>query len=93
MSELIGHSVPHLLTSPLIAAIDWSRLDWTNLRQLIVAVAVLAVMVTIGVYVIGKIRGKAVQKEPPTSELLTKFREMHSQGVSATKNSEQLKLR
>jgi hypothetical protein len=61
--------------------IDWSKLDWANVWQLVIAAAVLAVLVAVGIYVAGKVRHKAVQKEPPASELLTKFREMHSRGV------------
>ena len=76
MKASIGNGFPTCVLSSLIAAFDWA-----NLRQLIVAVAVLAALVAIGVYVVGKIRNQAVQKEPPASELLTKFREMHSQGV------------
>ncbi len=58
-----------------------ATLDWAVIRQLVLGVAVLAILVAIGVYWTGKIRAKAVQKEPTASELLTKFREMHSQGV------------
>jgi hypothetical protein len=56
-------------------------LDWANVRQLVIGVAILAILIAIGAYVVGKLRSQAVQKEPPTSELLTKFREMHSEGV------------
>jgi hypothetical protein len=58
-----------------------AALDWTDIRQLVVGVAALAILVAIGIYVAGNIRAKAVQQEPPASELLTKFREMHSRGV------------
>jgi uncharacterized membrane protein len=54
---------------------------WANVRQLVWGVALLAMLVALGVYWIGKIRAKTVQKELSASELLTKFREMHSQGV------------
>jgi uncharacterized membrane protein len=47
----------------------------------VLGVAALAILVAIGIYLAGKIRAKAVQKEPSASELLTKFREMHSRGV------------
>ena len=57
------------------------EIDWTNLWQLIIGVVVLAALAAIGAYAIGKVRKEAVQKEPPASELLTKFREMHSRGV------------
>jgi uncharacterized protein YneF (UPF0154 family) len=58
-----------------------ATLDWVNARQLVWGVAALAILVATGIYLAGKIRAKAVQKEPPASELLTKFREMHSRGV------------
>ena len=56
-------------------------MNWAVLRQLVLGVAALAILVAIGIYLAGKIRAKAVQKEPSASELLTKFREMHSRGV------------
>ena len=58
-----------------------TMLDWRALQQLVLGVAALAILVAIGIYLAGKIRVKAVQKEPSASELLTKFREMHSRGV------------
>ncbi len=42
--------------------------------------AVLAGLVALGAYLIGKIRTEPVQKEPTASELLSKFRESHSKG-------------
>ncbi len=48
--------------------------------ELLASVAILAVLVTLSLYVIGKTRSKALQKEPAASELLSKFRELHSQG-------------
>jgi hypothetical protein len=80
MRESFGIGFPTDVSS-IFASVDWSKLDWANLRQLIIALAVMASLVAIGVYAIGKIRGQAVQKEPPASELLTKFRELHSQGA------------
>jgi uncharacterized membrane protein len=44
-------------------------------------VAILAVLVTIGWYIIGKIRPKSAQKERPANDWLAKCRELHSQGV------------
>jgi len=55
--------------------------DWSNIGQLVIAAAVMAALVAVGAYVAGKLRAPPVQKEPLASELLTKFREMHSQGV------------
>ena len=66
--------------SSLFAAIDWTIHNWGNVQQLIICAAILAILVAVGSYVVGKVRKGAVQKEPPASELLTKFREMHSRG-------------
>ena len=65
----------------LLAPTDDGPLNWAAIQQLVLGVAALAIFVAIGIYLAGKIRAKAVQKEPPASELLTKFREMHSRGV------------
>ncbi len=43
-------------------------------------IAVLAILVAIAWYVIGKIRPKTVQKERTASQWLSKYRELHSQG-------------
>ncbi len=40
----------------------------------------LAIMLAIAYFVIGKIRAESVQQEPGASELLSKFRDLHSQG-------------
>jgi uncharacterized membrane protein len=42
---------------------------------------ILAVLLAILYYVIGKTRPKPVQKEPDASEWLSKYREMNSKGV------------
>ena len=65
---------------------DWrslmmAALNWAHVQQLLLGVAGLAMLVATGIYFAEKIRAKAVQKEPAASELLTKFREMHSRGV------------
>jgi len=49
--------------------------EWIVLR-----IALLAVLVTIACYVIGKIRPKPVQKEHRASQWLSKYRELHSKG-------------
>jgi uncharacterized membrane protein len=57
------------------------RLPQTFPEQLVFWGAVLACLVVLGIYIAGKIRAKAIQQEPETSELMTKFGELHSQGV------------
>jgi hypothetical protein len=47
---------------------------------LVLWIGLLAVLVTVACYVIGKIRPKPVQKERQASQWLSKFRELHSQG-------------
>ncbi len=42
--------------------------------------AVAAVLVAVGVYVIGRVRADVNQSEPKSSEWLSNFREMHAQG-------------
>jgi hypothetical protein len=67
-----------------VAEVDWAnvrRIVLADVPQLVLALAVLAILVAVGIYLVGKVRGEAVQKELPASELLTKFREMHSRGV------------
>ncbi len=48
--------------------------------ELVLWTAVAAILVVVAVYVIGKIRAEAVQQEPHASELLSKFRDLHSKG-------------
>ena len=49
-------------------------------EELVLGIAILAILVAIAYYVIKKIRPKPVQKEPKASQWLSKFRELHSQG-------------
>jgi hypothetical protein len=46
----------------------------------VLEIAGLAILVAVAWYVITKIRPKTVQKEHGANELLSKFRELHSQG-------------
>lgn len=50
-------------------------------RDLVVWVASLSILVAIAIFVIGKIRAKMVQEEPTAHELLSKMRDLHSEGV------------
>jgi uncharacterized membrane protein len=56
--------------------------EWPGVPEapLVCWLAVLAILVAIAYYVIGKIRAESVQQEPGASELLSKFRDLHSQG-------------
>jgi uncharacterized membrane protein len=56
------------------------RLFDAGLEAVVLWLAVLAVLIAAAIYVIGRIRAKAVQQELTTSELLSKFRESYYQG-------------
>jgi uncharacterized membrane protein len=58
----------------------WERFWALEPESLVLWLAVLASLISVGVYVIMKIRAKTVQNEPEASELLSKFRDLHSQG-------------
>jgi uncharacterized membrane protein len=49
--------------------------------QLVFWIAMGAILLAVLIYVVGKIRGQSAQQEPTTSELISKFRELHSKGV------------
>lgn len=56
------------------------RLFDSSGAQLILSVAVVAIAVTLGVYVIGRVRKSSREGPPTASDLLTNFRDLHSQG-------------
>ncbi len=56
------------------------RLLQMNVDTLVILAAGLAAVIAVGIYVIGKVRGEAAQQELGASELMSKFRELHSRG-------------
>jgi hypothetical protein len=59
----------------------WNDERWGDFfEQSVIWAAALSSLALVALYVIGKIRPKAVQKEPATSELMTKVRDLHSEG-------------
>ena len=48
--------------------------------MVVMLLALTATLVAAGVYVIGKVRAGMMHKEPPASEWLTNFKELHAQG-------------
>ena len=66
MDSLVGFLMDRLLEAGAEFLVLWA--------------AILASLVAVAIYVIKKVRDKAVQKEPTASELLSKFRELHSRG-------------
>jgi uncharacterized protein HemX len=50
------------------------------IAQWVIWAALGAILIAVGVYVVGKIRAEVVQQEPTANELLSKFRDLHSKG-------------
>jgi uncharacterized membrane protein len=50
------------------------------LQEILICSAALAAVVAIGIYVIKKTRPGSANQEATTSQMLAKFRELHSQG-------------
>jgi len=58
----------------------FDRLQNLDLEELIVWVTVLAMLLAVAYYVIDKVRKAPSQSEPTASELISKFRDLHSRG-------------
>jgi uncharacterized membrane protein len=50
------------------------------LAEVVILLAVAAALVAVGFYVIARVRAGIHRKEPPASEWLTNFKELHAQG-------------
>jgi uncharacterized membrane protein len=54
--------------------------NWPNIAWALVWCAVLALLIALAVYLLGRFRGRAEEDQPQASDLLTNFRELHSRG-------------
>jgi uncharacterized membrane protein len=79
MMEVQGQIV-FLLADGAEAVGGWERFWQLEPERLVLWFTILAILLAIAWYIIGKIRPKAVQKEHTASEWLSKYREMHAQG-------------
>ncbi len=80
---IIGRVVRSTSLGTVFLAGDGSvtqRLLQSGGEAVVIGVAVLAVLVAVVFYLIGRIRAKTLQHEPTASELISKFREFHSRG-------------
>ena len=50
------------------------------LASVVILLALAASLVAVGIYVIARVRAGIYSKDPPTSEWLTNFEELHAQG-------------
>ncbi|HUY90135.1 MAG TPA: hypothetical protein VMV10_15465 [Pirellulales bacterium] len=48
--------------------------------RLLILTAVVAALIAVGIYVVAKVRRSFMQSGPAASDLITNFRELHSQG-------------
>lgn len=48
--------------------------------RLVILTAIVAVVVMVGIYVVAKVRRSFAESGPGVNDLITNFREMHSQG-------------
>ena len=67
-------------TFPPENGVTMEQLFDEGIRQLVIWLAVLAASVAVAIYVIDKVRGAPAQQEPKASELISKFRDLHSRG-------------
>jgi hypothetical protein len=51
-----------------------------KVAELVIWAALGAVLIAVAAYVIGKIRAEPAQNEPDASDLMSKFRDLHSRG-------------
>lgn len=56
------------------------NVNWSDIAWLVVSCTVLACLIALGVYLVGRFRGRAEDDQPVASELLSNFREVHSRG-------------
>jgi uncharacterized membrane protein len=63
----------------------------TNTGSLIVGLAVAAILIAIGYYVISKVRNDANDNTPPSSSLLTNFHELYDQGELSDEEYREIK--
>lgn len=50
------------------------------LVQIVLWIAVLAALISVGVYLVGRVRGMMIQSQSTSSDLMTDFRQIYSQG-------------
>lgn len=77
MRILARFSVPH---TPVVSLTTQSEF-WQQLSvQVVLSVAILAALIAMGLYIIQRVRSNLHDARPSTSELLSKFRDLHSKG-------------
>lgn len=76
--DAVPESVFDFLQSPVARIILWAGLA--------------AVMIAVGVYVIGKVRANLRNEETPSNDFITNFRELHERGELSDEEFRKIKL-
>ena len=59
---------------------DGTKINWSYIAEALALCTVLALMVALAVYLLGRFRGRADEDQPAASDLLTNFRDLHKRG-------------
>jgi uncharacterized membrane protein len=62
-----------------VSASLWEVLQ-SPVAQIVMLLAIAAVLAVVGFYFVGKLRGDIADDEPASSNLMTKFKELHARG-------------
>lgn len=63
-----------------MGAVGMPDLFHNTTAQVVIWVAIGAILVVVGIYVVAKVRETFSEREPATHQLLANFRELHTQG-------------
>ena len=59
---------------------DGKNVNWSFIAEALVLCTILALMIAVAVYLLGRFRGRADEDQPAASDLLTNFRDLHKRG-------------
>ena len=54
--------------------------NWPDIAWVLMLCTILALLIALAVYLVGRFRGRADEDQPAASNLLSNFRELHSRG-------------
>ncbi len=76
-----------------MASAGWFSFLDDRYAQIIVGVAVIAVLVAIGVYVVGRMRSELNDQPQNTSDVMSTFRELHEEGELSDEEYKSIKAK
>lgn len=76
-----------------MASAGWFSFLDDRYAQIIVGVAVIAVLVAIGVYIVGKMRTAFNEQPQNTSDVMSTFRELHEEGELSDEEYKSIKAK